>query len=230
MRELSREQRTYELMTILHPDVSEDDLPGALDRVASHVTGVGGEVTETLRDSPWGRRRLAYPIRNAGRDIRDGYYSVFHLTLDPGQVDDMEQELKLNTQVIRYLVTSYSPVPLDPRAIEQAEIAAEDEAAAAYAAAQAAAARQATQRNAPAERARPADIETPDQAVATSAAAVDDSDQPDADNGSNASTPAESEDDEPPASDATEPALAEAEPATDNAPEASSSGVEPEEG
>lgn len=124
-------------MTVLSPDVAEDAIPAVLDRIGSYVTAVGGTVTETLRDSPWGRRRLAYAIRHDGRDVRDGYYTVYHLDLAPSRVDDLEREIKLNTDIIRYLLTHYTPVPVDPRAVEDAEIAAEDAAAAAYAAAQA---------------------------------------------------------------------------------------------
>lgn len=140
MRDQTRAPRTYELMTIVHPEVAEDDLPGALDRISGFVAAAGGTVSETLRDSPWGRRRLAYPIRNGGRDVRDGYYTVYHFEIEPDRIDDIERELKLDDQVIRYLVTHWAPKPLDPREIEQAEIDAEDAAAAAYAAAQAEAA------------------------------------------------------------------------------------------
>jgi ribosomal protein S6 len=127
-------------MTILHPDVAEESLQGELDRISGFITGAGGELFETLQDSPWGRRRLAYPIRSGGRDVRDGYYTVWRFTLGPTRVDDLERELKLDTQLIRYIVLSWEPTPIDPRAVEAAEIAAEDAAAAAYAAAQIAAA------------------------------------------------------------------------------------------
>ncbi|MCE3250950.1 MAG: rplT [Geminicoccaceae bacterium] len=70
----------------------------------------------------------------------DGYYTVWRFTLGPTRVDDLERELKLDTQLIRYIVLSWEPTPIDPRAVEAAEIAAEDAAAAAYAAAQIAAA------------------------------------------------------------------------------------------
>ena len=140
MRDQARAPRKYELMTILHPDVAEESLQGELDRISGFITGVGGELFETLQDSPWGRRRLAYPIRSGGRDVRDGYYTVWHFTLGPTRVDDLERELKLDTQLIRYIVLSWEPTPIDPKAVEAAEIAAEDAAAAAYAAAQAAAA------------------------------------------------------------------------------------------
>jgi len=127
-------------MTILHPDVAEESLPGELERISGFITAAGGEMIETLQDSPWGRRRLAYPIRSGGRDVRDGYYTVWHFTLGPTRVNDLERELKLDTQLIRYIVLSWEPAPIDPKAVEAAEIAAEDAAAAAYAAAQNAAA------------------------------------------------------------------------------------------
>lgn len=140
MRDQARAPRKYELMTILHPDIAEESLPSELDRISGFITAAGGELIETLQDSPWGRRRLAYPIRSGGRDVRDGYYTVWHFTLGPTRVDDLERELKLDTQLIRYIVLSWEPKPIDPKEIEAAEIAAEDAAAAAYAAAQAAAA------------------------------------------------------------------------------------------
>jgi ribosomal protein S6 len=140
LRDQARAPRKYELMTILHPDIAEESLQGELDRISGFITDVGGELFETLQDSPWGRRRLAYPIRSGGRDVRDGYYTVWRFTLGPTRVDDLERELKLDTQLIRYIVLSWEPTPIDPKAVEAAEIAAEDAAAAAYAAAQAAAA------------------------------------------------------------------------------------------
>jgi small subunit ribosomal protein S6 len=140
LRDQARAPRKYELMTILHPEVAEESLPGELDRISGFITAAGGELIETLQDSPWGRRRLAYPIRSGGRDVRDGYYTVWHFTLGPTRVDDLERELKLDTQLIRYIVLSWEPTPIDPKAVEAAEIAAEDAAAAAYVAAQAAAA------------------------------------------------------------------------------------------
>ena len=144
MRGQPREARRYELMTIFSPDVPEEEMGGQIDRIAGFVTDAGGTVQDTRRDSPWGRRRLAYPIRHGGRDLRDGFYTLFHIELEPHRIDDLERDLKLNDILIRHLVTTYVPQPIDPRAIEDAEVAAEDAAAEAYAAAQAEAARLAT--------------------------------------------------------------------------------------
>jgi small subunit ribosomal protein S6 len=108
--------RTYELMAVLAPDIAEDEMPGALDRVASYITAGGGEVSELITTSPWGRRRLAYEIR----DYRDGFYALYHFTAEPESIGDLERDLRLNNQVLRSLVTSYTPPKPKP------EPAAED--------------------------------------------------------------------------------------------------------
>lgn len=113
MRQYQAEPRTYELLTILSPDVADDDLKGQLDAIAGYVATAGGEVTDVSRESPWGRRRLAYSIRHAGRDVRDGYYTLFHLRLEPRRVVEIERDIKLNDSIIRHLITLYEPTPSD---------------------------------------------------------------------------------------------------------------------
>lgn len=116
MDTVSQQTRDYELMAILIPDMAEEDTQAQIDRVNGFITAVDGEVTETLVDSPWGRRRLAYTIRHEGVDYRDGYYVVFHFTATPGRISDIERELKLDTSVIRYLLVMH-----DPKAGEQVD-------------------------------------------------------------------------------------------------------------
>lgn len=201
MRDLNRAPRTYELMTILHPDVPDEEITGHLEQIAGYITGVGGTVSETLRESPWGRRRLAYAIRHGGRDLRDGYYTVFHFEAEPNSIREIEREIKLNELIIRYMVTNWELIPLDPAEIEQAEIEAEDAAAAAYAAAQAEAARAAAQAAA-AEAAPAAEAEAP-AAEAEAGAPV-----------AGAEAPAAEAATEAPAEAATEPAAESAESTT----------------
>lgn len=208
MRDLNRAPRTYELMTILHPDVPDEEITGHLEQIAGYITGVGGTVSETLRESPWGRRRLAYAIRHGGRDLRDGYYTVFHFEAEPNSIREIEREIKLNELIIRYMVTNWELIPLDPAEIEQAEIEAEDAAAAAYAAAQAEAARAAAQAAAT-EAAPAAEAEAP-AAEAEAPAAEAEAEAPAA----GAEAPAAEAATEAPAEAATEPAAESAESTT----------------
>lgn len=124
----TREPRAYEIMAVFLPELADEDLTVQLDRAGGYITSVGGTIKEVLTDSPWGRRRLAYPIRFNGEDFRDGYYAVYHFDLEPSAMTDVERELKLDTRVMRYLL-----VHDDPKAGErntgrpEADAAPEDE-------------------------------------------------------------------------------------------------------
>lgn len=104
MRDATERVRKYELMVIFSPDVAEEELPAAIDKVAGFVSTFGGTVTTVLRDSPWGRRRLAYPIRFTGRDIRDGFYVLYYFDADSLTIVEIERELKLFDRVMRHML------------------------------------------------------------------------------------------------------------------------------
>jgi small subunit ribosomal protein S6 len=89
--------RDYELMVVLTPELDDEGVTTTTERVTSLVTARGGEVVEV---QPWGRRRLAYPIRN----LRDGFYAVAKLKLSPDAAEPLDRSLKLTDPVIRHLL------------------------------------------------------------------------------------------------------------------------------
>lgn len=89
--------RNYELMTVFRPDLEEEPLKAAVERLNSLIVARQGEVAA---NDTWGRRRMAYPIT----DFRDGIYTVTKLKLDPKASDDLERSLHLNDQILRYLL------------------------------------------------------------------------------------------------------------------------------
>ena len=116
-----RDPRAYELMVIIVPDISDEEIAEELGRINTYIGDINGSIKEVLTDSPWGRRRLAYPIRFNSIDYRDGYYAVYHFDSRPDVMTDLERELKLDTRVIRYLL-----VHDDPKAgVQSANVPAE---------------------------------------------------------------------------------------------------------
>ncbi len=89
--------RNYELMSIFRPDLEDQALQDAVDKLSGLIAARGGEVASS---DIWGRRRLAYPIR----DFRDGVYTVTQLKLDPKNADELERSLQLSDQIIRHLL------------------------------------------------------------------------------------------------------------------------------
>lgn len=85
------------MMYIIRPDLDEEAVAATIAKVSSLVTGNGGEV---LKAEPWGRRRLAYPIKHH----RDGQYVLMQYRLDPKANTELERSLRINEEVIRYLI------------------------------------------------------------------------------------------------------------------------------
>lgn len=97
--------RQYEMMYILHPQLSDEDLNAAIEQVGRYVTNIGGEFSQIIKDAPWGRRRLAYTIRHNGQDLRDGFYVLSYFGLDDTRkLREVERAMNLNDRVMRYIV------------------------------------------------------------------------------------------------------------------------------
>ena len=89
--------RQYELGLVLHPEVEQSDVTEAVDKVGQFIEADGGEVTSV---DVWGRRALAYPIRKQ----TEGTYVFLQAQLDPEAILELERNLKLNEEVLRYLL------------------------------------------------------------------------------------------------------------------------------
>lgn len=87
----------YELVVVMNPEIAEEDVPAALERVSTAVTSRGGEVDEM---APWGRRKLAYAI---SRHV-EGNYVVSQIKLDPARAHELESGFAISDDVIRHLL------------------------------------------------------------------------------------------------------------------------------
>jgi small subunit ribosomal protein S6 len=90
--------RQYELGIIIHPEVEQADVTQAVEKVGQYITANGGEVTSV---DVWGRRKLAYPIRKQP----EGTYAFIQAQLDPQGIQELERNLKLDEEILRYLLT-----------------------------------------------------------------------------------------------------------------------------
>jgi small subunit ribosomal protein S6 len=98
--------RKYEMMIVVAPTVTEDGLPAVVERVSGMVEEQGGTIESVSHDSPWGHRRLAYPIQK----FRDAFYVLFYFDCAPRGVAEIERELRLDAAVIRHLVVKFDPL------------------------------------------------------------------------------------------------------------------------
>lgn len=104
--------RDYEAVYIFDSSLEESQVTEKLERYHALLTdGEGGEVTEV---DHWGKRQLAYPIE----DSENGYYVVAHYNTAADRLPEYERILRLDEQLLRYLVVvnegdlQTSPAPL----------------------------------------------------------------------------------------------------------------------
>ncbi|MBN1217353.1 MAG: 30S ribosomal protein S6 [Anaerolineae bacterium] len=89
--------RDYELAFIIKPTLEGEDVTAVVDKVSEYIGAVSGEVTSV---DVWGRRDLAYAINN----YREGTYVLLQTKMPPASLVELERNLKLSEDVIRYLL------------------------------------------------------------------------------------------------------------------------------
>lgn len=90
--------RRYELMLVIRPDTPDDAVQAIIDRSTRSVINGGGQIVKV---SPWGRRRLAYPIGQH----RDGSYFIILFDAPAEAVAELERSLNITEEVMRHLTT-----------------------------------------------------------------------------------------------------------------------------
>ncbi len=89
--------RNYELAYIVRADLAEDAIQASVNSVTTLIEEQGGEV---VRTALWGKRHLAYPIEK----MREGYYAISAVRLEPGKVTEVDRGLKLNSNIFRHMI------------------------------------------------------------------------------------------------------------------------------
>lgn len=89
--------RDYDLAFIVSPNIESEGVTNVVDKVSQIVKAINGEVTSV---DVWGRRALAYAIDN----YREGVYVLLKAKMPPASITELERELKLTEEVIRYML------------------------------------------------------------------------------------------------------------------------------
>ncbi len=110
----------YEMIYILRPDMSEEQVNQAVTKYKDFLTENNAT---NLEVKIWGKRRLAYPIRKKV----DGIYVQFDYQADGQQIAPLERMMRLGEDVMRYLTIKLDQVSPQTEEEEEAETATETE-------------------------------------------------------------------------------------------------------
>jgi len=85
------------MVLVISPAITDENLPGTIEKVNQFITGKGGDITEV---APWGKRKLAYPIKR----FVEGHYVMTRFKSDAKIVKELDASLKLSEEVLRHLI------------------------------------------------------------------------------------------------------------------------------
>jgi small subunit ribosomal protein S6 len=88
--------RLYDIVVLVTPDLNDEEAANVTADYRKILADGGGAI---VKDEPWGKKRLAYPI---GRK-REAYYHHFQVSAEPALVAETERRLRLSDQVLRHL-------------------------------------------------------------------------------------------------------------------------------
>ncbi|HWN41120.1 MAG TPA: 30S ribosomal protein S6 [Thermoanaerobaculia bacterium] len=90
--------RTYELIFIVDPRVSDEDVVTLIQEYKQMISAGGSEIST---EENWGRRKLAYPIEK----LTEGKYVFLGITSQNGKTSlpEVEHRMRQNDKILRYL-------------------------------------------------------------------------------------------------------------------------------
>jgi small subunit ribosomal protein S6 len=93
---MPQQQRTYEVMFIVRPDLSEEETDRVISTVESSASTAGITVKNVER---MGKRRLAYKVRK----FQDGLYVLLTVEGPGSALAELERRLRVLEPVIKYI-------------------------------------------------------------------------------------------------------------------------------
>ncbi len=103
--------RRYDLIFIIHPELSEEEVKAVTDRYLQIITAQKGTIIKT---EDWGKRRLGYEInkQSKGTYILVDFYG-------PGTIiREVERNLKIDDKILKFL-TVKTRDPFNPESLEE---------------------------------------------------------------------------------------------------------------
>src|SRR3954447_26729225 len=90
--------RTYELMFVVDPRVSDEEVVTMAQDYKNMITAGGSQING---EENWGRRKLAYPIDK----ITEGKYFLLYVSSEVGKtaLPEVEHRMRQNEKIFRYL-------------------------------------------------------------------------------------------------------------------------------
>lgn len=109
----------YESVYIARPDISATQVEALTADMTKILEENGGKVT---KDEYWGLKSLAYRIKKN----RKGHYSLLNIDCPPAALSEMERNMRIHEDVLRYMSIRVDEHELEPSVMMQSKSSRDD--------------------------------------------------------------------------------------------------------
>jgi small subunit ribosomal protein S6 len=94
--------RNYEIMFIVKPTLSEDDIKKTADNFKATLETNGAKVTNV---DAWGQKTLAYDMKKGSEVFKSGYYYVYQIEAgDDKAIKEFDRLAGISSDIVRHLI------------------------------------------------------------------------------------------------------------------------------
>ncbi|NPA55496.1 MAG: 30S ribosomal protein S6 [Epsilonproteobacteria bacterium] len=93
-------KKHYETLFVLKPTLTDEEIQKQIEAVVNVITANGGEIAAVDKV---GMRDLAYEVQKNKR----GYYTIIYYTAPTSAIKEIERNLRINEDVIRFITVKY---------------------------------------------------------------------------------------------------------------------------
>ena len=91
----------YETLFVVKPTLTEEEIKAQIEKIKEVLGKVDAEL---LAADDMGMRKLAYPVQKNER----GYYTVLYYKANGDAIAEIERNLRINEEVIKFLTVKYT--------------------------------------------------------------------------------------------------------------------------
>jgi small subunit ribosomal protein S6 len=91
----------YETLFVVKPTLTEEEIAAQIAKMKDVLSKVEAEL---LAENDMGMRKLAYPVEKNDR----GYYTVFFYKANGDAIAEIERNLKINEDILKFLTVKYT--------------------------------------------------------------------------------------------------------------------------
>lgn len=102
----------YEHVFLARQDVTSQQVEAMVDQFRGVIEGQGGRIEKT---EMWGVKSLAYRIKKN----RKAHFTLLNLDAPPAAVAEMERQMRISEDVLRFMTVSVGELESEPSAMMQ---------------------------------------------------------------------------------------------------------------